>query len=105
METNGSRAVFDSIAPRYDAALPSHVQNYYREKRTRILKSFLRPGWICSVAGGTGVLEAGLQRAAMPVLLVDSSFGMCKVAKSRAIRAVVCADAVALPVKDHCVAL
>jgi SAM-dependent methyltransferase len=92
---------FDTIAPEYDRTLPRHIQIYYRDKRLRLLNSVAdRINLGISVGAGTGFLEAGLTQW-KTVVCCDLSFEMCRAARKKGLRFVLCASAGELPFKSR----
>lgn len=96
----GQKAHFNAVAHAYDESIPRHVQDHYRDKRLRFLAPFLAPGaWVCSVGGGTGSLETAMDGTLAKVVLADQSEAMCRLARRKGLKRVVCADAARLPFK------
>ena len=116
------RAVFDSVAPRYDLMndlMSGGIHRWWKAEMVAWLKP--RPGQLLlDVAGGTGdVALHALPRLAPPeaatpgsILVCDASEGMLEVGRARALdQAIlagiewVCADAERLPVADRSIDL
>ena len=99
------RAMFGSIARRYDLA--NHVLScgcdfLWRKRAAGIVKAW-NPKTIMDLAAGTGDLTLALQ-GALPdseIVAADFSEEMLALAKMKGVKRVMCADALALPVKDH----
>jgi demethylmenaquinone methyltransferase/2-methoxy-6-polyprenyl-1,4-benzoquinol methylase len=107
------RAVFDSVAPRYDLMNDLMSLGVHRVWK-RIFVSDLqpRPGHtLLDLAGGTGDITFGwLKRGGGPVVLSDINNAMLSVGRDRAINggfagdvSLVVADAEKLPLPDRCV--
>jgi len=107
------RAVFDSVAPRYDLMNDLMSLGIHRLWK-RIFVNDLRPrpqDTLLDLAGGTGDIAFGwLQRGGGPVLLTDINNAMLKVGRDRALArgfagdvSLAVADAEKLPLPDRCV--
>jgi demethylmenaquinone methyltransferase / 2-methoxy-6-polyprenyl-1,4-benzoquinol methylase len=107
------RAVFDSVAPRYDLMNDLMSLGIHRIWK-RILISDLQPRphyTLLDLAGGTGDISFGwLNRGGGPVLLTDINASMLSVGRDRALNRglsdqlrLVVADAEKLPLPDRCV--
>jgi demethylmenaquinone methyltransferase/2-methoxy-6-polyprenyl-1,4-benzoquinol methylase len=107
------RAVFDSVAPRYDLMNDLMSLGIHRAWK-HIFISDLRPRAgeaLLDLAGGTGDISLGwLKRGGGPVLLSDINFSMLSVGRDRAIAGgyagdvgLLVADAESLPLPDRCV--
>jgi demethylmenaquinone methyltransferase/2-methoxy-6-polyprenyl-1,4-benzoquinol methylase len=107
------RAVFDSVAPRYDLMNDLMSLGIHRVWK-RIFVSDLqpRPGHtLLDLAGGTGDVSFGwLKRGGGPVFLTDINSAMLTVGRDRALNggfandvSLVVADAEKLPLPDRCV--
>jgi demethylmenaquinone methyltransferase/2-methoxy-6-polyprenyl-1,4-benzoquinol methylase len=107
------RAVFDSVAPRYDLMNDLMSLGIHRVWK-RIFVSDLRPrpkDALLDLAGGTGDISFGwLRRGGGPVLLTDINRAMLTVGRDRALDqgfagevSLVVADAEKLPLPDRCV--
>ena len=107
------RAVFDSVAPRYDLMNDLMSMGIHRVWK-RIFASRLRPGagkTLLDLASGTGDVAANWRRlGGGPVLATDINAAMLSAGRDRAIGrglaadfAYVVADAEMLPVPDRCV--
>lgn len=112
-KTGMVRAVFDSVAPRYDLMNDLMSLGIHRAWK-RILISVLdpRPGrTLLDLAGGTGDVSFGwLGRGGGPTLLTDINEHMLAVARDRALKRGVCAglnllvvDAERIPLADRAV--
>jgi demethylmenaquinone methyltransferase/2-methoxy-6-polyprenyl-1,4-benzoquinol methylase len=107
------RAVFDSVAPRYDLMNDLMSLGVHRVwKRIFINDLAPRPGDILlDLAGGTGDISLGwLRRGGGPVLLTDINNAMLTVGRDRVLErgfagdvSLVVADAEKLPLPDRCV--
>ena len=116
------RAVFDSVAPRYDLMndlMSGGIHRFWKAQLVAWLKP--RPGQVLlDVAGGTGDVALGalprlvVQQAALgpSIVVCDTSKGMLEIGRSRALDQGilegiewVCADAERLPVADRSVDL
>lgn len=97
------RAMFDSIAPRYD--LVNRIMTFRLDTRWRRLAvrrlSLAPDSRVLDLASGTGDLCIDLQRARLRPLSMDLSFGMLAADRSHAPR--VQADILRLPVADRAV--
>ena len=104
------RAVFDSVAPRYDVMndlMSLGIHRVWKREFIRALEP--RPGLrLLDLAGGTGDISFGWRRAGGgPVVLSDINAAMLGVGRERAERAgmselsVLLADAEQLPVADR----
>jgi demethylmenaquinone methyltransferase/2-methoxy-6-polyprenyl-1,4-benzoquinol methylase len=107
------RAVFDSVAPRYDLMNDLMSLGIHRVWK-RILISDLQPRpahTLLDLAAGTGDIGLGwLRRGGGPVLLTDINNAMLTIGRDRALNSgyasdvsVVVADAENLPLPDRCV--
>jgi demethylmenaquinone methyltransferase/2-methoxy-6-polyprenyl-1,4-benzoquinol methylase len=107
------RAVFDSVAPRYDLMNDLMSLGVHRVWK-QILVSDLQPRasrTLLDLAGGTGDISFGwLRRGGGPVLLTDINNAMLSVGRDRALNSgfgndvsLVVADAEQLPLPDRCV--
>ncbi|HEY1412545.1 MAG TPA: class I SAM-dependent methyltransferase [Rhodopila sp.] len=107
------RAVFDSVAPRYDLMNDLMSLGIHRVWK-QIFISDLQPRpqhTLLDLAGGTGDISFGwLKRGGGPVLLTDINHAMLSVGRDRALNrgfgsdvALVVADAEKLPLPDRCV--
>ncbi len=102
------RAVFDSVAPRYDLMNDLMSLGVHRAwKRELVIGLDPRPGrTLLDLAGGTGDIAFGWRkRGGGPVLLSDINAAMLGVARGRQVEGVrlLVADAEALPLPDGCV--
>jgi demethylmenaquinone methyltransferase/2-methoxy-6-polyprenyl-1,4-benzoquinol methylase len=107
------RAVFDSVAPRYDLMNDLMSLGIHRVwKRIFINDLRPRPGHrLLDLAGGTGDISFGwLKRGGGPVFLTDINNAMLSVGRDRALNSgfandvsLVVADAEKLPLPDRCV--
>ena len=79
-----SASHFDSIAGRYDEALPAHVVEHYLRKRTRFVVEHCPRGDGLDVGCGTGLLTSRLAAAGYAMTGVDPSEGMLEVLRARA---------------------
>lgn len=79
-----SSSHFDSIAERYDHALPPHVVEHYLVKRVAFVREHCPPGRGLDVGCGTGVLAHGLAEEGFQMVGVDPSAGMLEVMRARA---------------------
>ena len=106
------RAVFDSVAPRYDLMNDLMSLGIHRVWK-QILVSDLQPSptrSLLDLAGGTGDIAFGwLQRGGGPVLLTDVNRSMLSVARDRALNngfgnevSLAVADAERQPLPDRC---
>lgn len=103
METHleKQQRTFDTVATVYDRTLPRHIQTYYRDKRLRFLNSVTdRKFMAVSIGAGTGFLEAELTQW-KTVVCCDLSFEMCKAARKKGLRFVLCTNAEELPLKSR----
>ena len=98
------RAMFGSIARRYDLA--NHVLSCGSDFRWRKRAAGIVAGWnpakVIDLAAGTGDLTLALEKA-LPqseIIAADFSEEMLEVARSKGVRRVVTADALALPFAD-----
>src|ERR1700733_6231635 len=107
------RAVFDSVAPRYDLMNDLMSLGIHRAWK-QIFVSDLQPSptrTLLDLAGGTGdIAFRWLQRRGGPVLLTDINRSMLSVGRDRALNSgfaneisLVVADAERLPLPDRCV--
>jgi demethylmenaquinone methyltransferase/2-methoxy-6-polyprenyl-1,4-benzoquinol methylase len=107
------RAVFDSVAPRYDLMNDLMSLGIHRVWK-QIFISDLQPRpthTLLDLAGGTGDISFGwLKRGGGPVLLTDINNSMLSVARDRSLNqgfagevSLVVADAEKLPLPDRCV--
>ena len=107
------RAVFDSVAPRYDLMNDLMSLGIHRVWK-RIFISDLQPRpnhTLLDLAGGTGDISFGwLKRGGGPVFLTDINHAMLAVGRDRALNrgfandvGLVVADAEKLPLPDRCV--
>jgi demethylmenaquinone methyltransferase / 2-methoxy-6-polyprenyl-1,4-benzoquinol methylase len=101
------RAMFDSIARRYDLAnhLLSCGCDFRWRKRAAEIVAEWNPRNIVDLAAGTGDLTLALEKA-LPqskVVAADFSEEMLAVARLKGVREVMRADALALPLSDHSV--
>jgi demethylmenaquinone methyltransferase / 2-methoxy-6-polyprenyl-1,4-benzoquinol methylase len=107
------RAVFDSVAPRYDLMNDLMSLGIHRVWK-QIFISDLQPRpnhTLVDLAGGTGDISFGwLRRGGGPVLLTDINHAMLSVGRDRAFNGgfandvrLVVADAEKLPLPDRCV--
>jgi demethylmenaquinone methyltransferase/2-methoxy-6-polyprenyl-1,4-benzoquinol methylase len=107
------RAVFDSVAPRYDLMNDLMSLGIHRVWK-QIFVNDLQPRpsrMLLDLAGGTGDISFGwLKRGGGPVLLTDVNNAMLTVGRDRALNSgfandvsLVVADAEKLPVPDRCV--
>jgi demethylmenaquinone methyltransferase / 2-methoxy-6-polyprenyl-1,4-benzoquinol methylase len=107
------RAVFDSVAPRYDLMNDLMSFGIHRVWK-RIFISDLQPRpshTLLDLAGGTGDISFGwLTRGGGPVFLTDINNAMLSVGRDRAVNrgfagevSLVVADAEKLPLPDRCV--
>jgi demethylmenaquinone methyltransferase / 2-methoxy-6-polyprenyl-1,4-benzoquinol methylase len=107
------RAVFDSVAPRYDLMNDLMSLGIHRAWK-RIFVNDLQPSptrSLLDLAGGTGDIAFGwLQRGGGPVLLTDINRSMLSIGRDRALDngfandvGLVVADAERLPLPDRCV--
>jgi demethylmenaquinone methyltransferase / 2-methoxy-6-polyprenyl-1,4-benzoquinol methylase len=107
------RAVFDSVAPRYDLMNDLMSLGVHRVWK-QIFVGDLRPrsqDTLLDLAGGTGDISFGwLKRGGGPVLLTDINNAMLTVGRDRAVTrgfagdvSLVVADAEKLPLPDRCV--
>ncbi len=107
------RAVFDSVAPRYDLMNDLMSLGVHRLWK-QIFVSDLRPrpqDTLLDLAGGTGDISFGwLRRGGGPVLLTDINDAMLSVGRDRALQngfagdvSLVVADAEKVPLPDRCV--
>jgi demethylmenaquinone methyltransferase/2-methoxy-6-polyprenyl-1,4-benzoquinol methylase len=107
------RAVFDSVAPRYDLMNDLMSLGIHRVWK-QIFISDLQPRpthTLLDLAGGTGDISFGwLKRGGGPVLLTDINKSMLSVARDRSLNqgfagevSLVVADAEKLPLPDRCV--
>jgi demethylmenaquinone methyltransferase / 2-methoxy-6-polyprenyl-1,4-benzoquinol methylase len=107
------RAVFDSVAPRYDLMNDLMSLGIHRVWK-KIFISDLQPRpshTLLDLAGGTGDISFGwLKRGGGPVLLTDINNAMLSVGRDRALNggfagdvSLVVADAEKLPLPDRCV--
>ena len=107
------RAVFDSVAPRYDLMNDLMSLGVHRLWK-QIFVNDLRPHpghTLLDLAGGTGDISFGwLRRGGGPVLLTDINNAMLSVGRDRALDrgfagdvSLVVADAQRLPLPDRCV--
>jgi demethylmenaquinone methyltransferase/2-methoxy-6-polyprenyl-1,4-benzoquinol methylase len=107
------RAVFDSVAPRYDLMNDLMSLGIHRAWK-QIFVSDLQPRparTLLDLAGGTGDITLGwLKRGGGPVLLTDINRSMLSVGRDRALNngfaneiSLVVADAERLPLPDRCV--
>jgi demethylmenaquinone methyltransferase / 2-methoxy-6-polyprenyl-1,4-benzoquinol methylase len=107
------RAVFDSVAPRYDLMNDLMSLGIHRVWK-KIFISDLQPRpshTLLDLAGGTGDISFGwLRRGGGPVLLTDINNAMLSVGRDRALNggfsgdvSLVVADAEKLPLPDRCV--
>jgi demethylmenaquinone methyltransferase / 2-methoxy-6-polyprenyl-1,4-benzoquinol methylase len=107
------RAVFDSVAPRYDLMNDLMSLGIHRVWK-RIFINDLQPRathTLLDLAGGTGDISFGwLKRGGGPVLLTDINNAMLTVGRDRALNqgfagdvSLVAADAEQLPLPDRCV--
>ncbi len=102
------RAVFDSVAPRYDLMNDLMSLGVHRAwKREFVTGLDPRPGRrLLDLAGGTGDIAFGWRaRGGGPALLSDINAAMLGVAQGRQVEGVrlLVADAEALPLPDGCV--
>ncbi len=107
------RAVFDSVAPRYDLMNDLMSLGIHRIwKQVFISDLQPRPGHtLLDLAGGTGDISFGwLKRGGGPVFLTDINRSMLSVGRDRALNggfasnvSLVVADAEKLPLPDRCV--
>ena len=116
------RAVFDSVAPRYDLMndlMSGGIHRFWKAQLVAWLKP--RPGQVLlDVAGGTGDVALGalprlvVQQAALvpSIVVCDTSEGMLEIGRARALDQGIlegiewiCADAERLPVADRSVDL
>src|SRR5512141_1892239 len=75
--TRRQQALYNGIAPHYDAAIPEHVAAHYRAKRVDLVGSLAVPGArVLDVGCGTGTLSKALGAAGYRVYGLDSSVGM-----------------------------
>ena len=107
------RAVFASVAPRYDLMNDLMSLGIHRIWK-QIFISDLQPGprhTLLDLAGGTGDISLGwLKRGGGPVLLTDINNAMLSIGRDRALNSgfagdvgLVVADAEKLPLPDRCV--
>jgi demethylmenaquinone methyltransferase/2-methoxy-6-polyprenyl-1,4-benzoquinol methylase len=107
------RAVFDSVAPRYDLMNDLMSLGIHRVWK-QIFISDLQPRpthTLLDLAGGTGDISFGwLKRGGGPVFLTDINNAMLSVGRDRALNrgfandvGLIVADAEKLPLPDHCV--
>jgi demethylmenaquinone methyltransferase/2-methoxy-6-polyprenyl-1,4-benzoquinol methylase len=107
------RAVFDSVAPRYDLMNDLMSLGVHRVWK-QIFVTALQPrasDTLLDLAGGTGDISFGwLKRGGGPVLLTDINNAMLSVGRDRALDrgfagdvSLVVADAEKLPLPDRCV--
>ena len=107
------RAVFDSVAPRYDLMNDLMSLGIHRVWK-QIFISDLAPrprDTLLDLAGGTGDISFGwLKRGGGPVFLTDINYAMLSVGRDRALNrgfandvSLVVADAEKLPLPDCCV--
>lgn len=107
------RAVFDSVAPRYDVMNDLMSLGIHRIWK-QIFVSDLQPApnlTLLDLAGGTGDISFGwLKRGGGPVFLTDINNAMLSVGRDRALNrgvsndvSLVVADAEHLPLPDRCV--
>ena len=98
------RAMFDSIARRYDLAnhlLSCGCDLIWRRRAAQIVADW-NPNTIVDLATGTGDLALALEKV-LPhseVVAVDFSEEMLAVARAKGVRRVIVADALALPFAD-----
>jgi len=107
------RAVFDSVAPRYDLMNDLMSLGIHRVWKQIFINDLRpRPGHtLLDLAGGTGDISFGwLRRGGGPVLLTDINYAMLSVGRDRALNRgfandvrLVVADAEKLPLPDGCV--
>jgi SAM-dependent methyltransferase len=86
---------FDRVADQYDESRGGTARG---ERIAADLVSWLAPGAVLEVGVGTGIVAAALRARGVPVHGVDLSAAMLRRAVDRLGRAVVRADALALPV-------
>jgi demethylmenaquinone methyltransferase/2-methoxy-6-polyprenyl-1,4-benzoquinol methylase len=107
------RAVFDSVAPRYDLMNDLMSLGIHRLWKQIFINDLQpRPGLtLLDLAGGTGDISFGwLKRGGGPVLLTDINNAMLSVGRDRTLNrgfsnelSLVVADAECLPLPDRCV--
>jgi demethylmenaquinone methyltransferase/2-methoxy-6-polyprenyl-1,4-benzoquinol methylase len=107
------RAVFDSVAPRYDLMNDLMSLGIHRVWKQILIGDLRpRPGHaLLDLAGGTGDISFGwLKRGGGPVFLTDINNAMLSVGRDRALNSgfannvsLVVADAERLPLPDRCV--
>jgi demethylmenaquinone methyltransferase/2-methoxy-6-polyprenyl-1,4-benzoquinol methylase len=107
------RAVFDSVAPRYDLMNDLMSLGIHRAWKQIFISDLQpRPGrTLLDLAGGTGDISFGwLRRGGGPVFMTDINYAMLSVGRDRALNAgfagdvsLVVADAEKLPLPDRCV--
>ncbi|HEY0184042.1 MAG TPA: class I SAM-dependent methyltransferase [Rhodopila sp.] len=107
------RAVFDSVAPRYDLMNDLMSLGVHRVWKQIFVSDLQpRPGHtLLDLAGGTGDIGFGwLRRGGGPVLLTDINYAMLSVGRDRALNngfagdiSLMVADAEKLPLPDRCV--
>jgi demethylmenaquinone methyltransferase/2-methoxy-6-polyprenyl-1,4-benzoquinol methylase len=98
------RAMFGSIAPRYDLAnhlLSCGCDVIWRKHAAQIVGHW-NPNTIVDLAAGTGDLTLALEKAVpnSEVVAADFSDEMLAVARAKGVRRVIVADALALPFAD-----
>ncbi len=99
------RAVFDSVAPKYDVMNDLMSLGVHRAwKRDFVQGLDPRPGrTLLDLAGGTGDIVRGwLARGGGPAVLTDINAAMLSVGQGRVDAPVAVADAEALPFRDAC---
>jgi demethylmenaquinone methyltransferase / 2-methoxy-6-polyprenyl-1,4-benzoquinol methylase len=107
------RAVFDSVAPRYDLMNDLMSLGIHRVWKQIFINDLQpRPNHtLLDLAGGTGDISFGwLQRGGGPVFMTDINYAMLSVGRDRALNrgfagdvSLVVADAEKLPLPDRCV--
>jgi demethylmenaquinone methyltransferase/2-methoxy-6-polyprenyl-1,4-benzoquinol methylase len=107
------RAVFDSVAPRYDLMNDLMSLGIHRVWKQIFISDLQpRPGHsLLDLAGGTGDISFGwLRRGGGPVFMTDINYAMLSVGRDRALNlgfagdvSLVVADAEKLPLPDRCV--
>ena len=107
------RAVFDSVAPRYDLMNDLMSLGIHRVWKQIFINDLrpLRTHSLLDLAGGTGDISLGwLKRGGGPVFLTDINNAMLSIGRDRALNSglagdvsLIVADAEKLPLPDRCV--
>jgi demethylmenaquinone methyltransferase/2-methoxy-6-polyprenyl-1,4-benzoquinol methylase len=101
---NAVRALFSSIASRYDLAnhlLSGGLDFFWRQRAARLVRSW-RPARILDLATGSGDLALTLRAACPDALIIGADFchPMLRVAQRKKVPHLVTADGLALPFAD-----